>query len=121
MQFTMTHYNFNVADVVKSIHFYEEAFGLKEVRRIPNDKFVIVFMGDGVSNFRLELTQMFDHPKKYELGENETHLGFVSDDFEGAHARHKAMGIIVYENPKMGIYFVEDPDGYWLEVVPNRK
>lgn len=121
MQFSMVHYNFNVRDIVKSIHFYEEAFGLKEVRRITNAKFVIVFMSDGITTFLLELTQLFDHPQGYELGENEMHLAFRVDDFEGAHQRHLQMGIICYENPKMGIYFVEDIDGYWLEVIPNRK
>ena len=30
------------------------------------------------------------------------------------------MGIICFENPAMGIYFIEDPDGYWIEIVPKR-
>ena len=30
------------------------------------------------------------------------------------------MGIICFENPKMGIYFIEDPDGYWIEIGPVR-
>lgn len=121
MIFKMVHYNFNVANVENSIRFYQEAFGLKEVRRKTHEKFTIVFMQDGVTGFELELTQLHDHPQKYELGENEMHLAFRVDDFAQAHEKHKAMGIIVYENPTMGIYFVEDPDGYWLEVVPTRK
>jgi len=42
------------------------------------------------------------------------------DDFEAAHKKHEEMGCICFENPKMGIYFIEDPDGYWLEVIPTR-
>ena len=121
MIFKMVHYNFNVADVEKSIRFYHEAFGLNEVRRKVKDAFTIVFMGDGITGFELELTQLNNHPQKYELGENEMHLAFRVDDFEEAHKKHQTMGIICYENPTMGIYFVEDPDGYWLEVVPTRK
>ncbi len=121
MIFKMVHYNFNVADVETSISFYQEAFGLKEVRRKVKEAFTIVFMSDGLTGFELELTQLHDHPQKYALGENEMHLAFRVDDFEQAHKKHQAMGIICYENPVMGIYFVEDPDGYWLEVVPTRK
>ena len=57
----------------------------------------------------------------YDLGENEIHLGLVTDDYEAAHALHEQMGCICFENPAMGIYFVEDPDGYWVEVVPPRR
>ena len=38
-----------------------------------------------------------------------------------AHELHTQMNCICYENPKMGIYFIADPDGYWLEIVPTRK
>jgi lactoylglutathione lyase len=31
------------------------------------------------------------------------------------------MGCICFENPSMGIYFLEDPDGYWIEIIPTRK
>jgi lactoylglutathione lyase len=67
----------------------------------------------------LELTWLRDHADTpYDLGENESHLGLVADDYEAAHALHEKMGIICFENPTMGIYFVEDPDGYWVEVTP---
>ena len=42
------------------------------------------------------------------------------DDFDAAHKKHKEMGCICYENPGMGIYFISDPDGYWLEIVPQK-
>jgi len=122
MQFKMVHNNFNVLDLDRSLAFYREALGLAEERRIngPDGSFVIVFLGDGVSKHQLELTWMRDRKEPYNLGDNEFHLAFRVDDFEGAKRRHAEMKCICYENPAMGIYFINDPDGYWLEVLPNR-
>jgi lactoylglutathione lyase len=75
---------------------------------------------DGVTPFELELTCLFDHPGKYDLGENESHIAFEVEDMDAAHKLHEEMGCICFENPGMGIYFIEDPDGYWLEIVPVR-
>ena len=70
----------------------------------------------------LELTWLRDWEKDhYDLGDNEFHLAFTVDDFEAAHAKHQEMGCICFENEKMGIYFITDPDEYWLEIVPVRK
>lgn len=121
MQFTFRHTNFNVLNLDKSMAFYEEALGLREVRRIENQAFTIVYMGDGSTSFQLELTWLKDRKNPYNLGENEFHTAFAVADMEAAHALHEKMGCIVYENPTMGIYFIADPDGYWLEVVPEKK
>ena len=121
MKFKMVHENYNVADLSKSMAFYEKALGLREVRRINGDGFIIVYMGNDVSSFELELTWLEDHPQAYNLGECEFHLAFSVEDFEAAHQLHQEMGCICYENPAMGIYFITDPDGYWLEIVPTRK
>lgn len=120
MQFQFAHYNYNVMNLDKSIHFYEEALGLKEARRkeAADGSFVLVYLGDGVTDFQLELTWLRDWEKdKYDLGDNEIHLAFAVDDMEAAHKKHQEMGCICYENTKMGIYFISDPDGYWLEIV----
>lgn len=118
----MDHFNFNVFDLEKSLKFYDEAFSLKPVREknAADGSFKLVYLGDGESNFTLELTWLRDRTEPYDLGEQEYHLAFTTKDMEKAHALHEAMGCICYENPAMGIYFVEDPDGYWLEVVPQR-
>ncbi len=120
--FEFAHYNYNVLDLEKSMKFYEEALGLKEVRRIEPESgaFTIVYLGDGVSDFLLELTYLTDRKEAYNLGENEVHLAFKVEDFDGAYAKHKEMGCICYENKEMGIYFISDPDGYWLEVIPKK-
>ncbi|NBJ93905.1 VOC family protein [Parablautia muri] len=120
MKFKMVHENYNVFDLAKSIAFYEEALGLKEVRRneAEDGSFIIVFMGNENGDFQLELTWLRDMERPYNLGDCEFHLAFRTDDYESAHEKHKQMGCICYENTDMGIYFIADPDGYWLEIVP---
>ena len=119
---TFNHFNFNVSDLDTSLKFYAEALDLHEVRRkeAGDGSFTIVFLGDGKTDFRLELTALRDHPQKYDLGECEFHLALRADDYDAAHARHEKMGCICYENPAMGIYFISDPDGYWIEIIPTR-
>lgn len=121
MKFKMVHENYNVTDLGKSIAFYEKALGLREVRRINSDGFIIVYLRAEEGSFELELTWLEDHPQAYDLGECEFHLAFEAEDFDAAHKLHEEMGCICYENPAMGIYFIADPDGYWLEVVPSKK
>ena len=123
MKFTMIHENYNVADLQRSLAFYEKALGLTEKRRktAPDGSFIIVYVGNEESDFELELTWLKDHPQNYDLGECEFHLAFRTDDFEAAHKKHEEMGCICFENHAMGIYFIQDPDGYWLEIVPVKK
>ncbi len=122
MIFAFVHNNFNVLDLDRSLAFYEEALGLVETRRIaPADgRFVIVYLGDGRSKHELELTWLRDRTEPYNLGDNEFHLALRTDEFAAAHARHAQMGCICYENPEMGIYFIHDPDDYWIEILPSR-
>ena len=120
MRFKMVHNNLNVSDLERSLAFYDKALELKETRRITGDGFIIVYLSDGTGGHLLELTELAAHPQKYELGENEFHLAFETDDFDGALRLHKEMGCVCYENSGMGLYFISDPDGYWLEVVPKK-
>ena len=106
MQFTFKHTNFNVLDLQRSLDFYKEALGLTEQSRIDGgDEFTIVYLKK--------------RTEPYNLGENEFHTAFSVSDMEGALKKHKEMDCVVYENPDMGIYFIVDPDGYWLEIVPE--
>ena len=106
MKFKMVHENYNVKDLDASLKFYEEALGLTERRRKVSEdgSFIIVYVGNETTPFELELTWLKDHPQAY----------------EGAHALHEKMGCICFENPSMGIYFIQDPDGYWLEIIPEK-
>lgn len=116
------HFNFNVLDLEKSIAFYKEAIGLSVVReKVAEDgSYKIVFLGDGRTGFGLELTWMRDRKEPYNLGDEEFHLAFVTDEYDAFHKKHEEMGCICFENPSMGIYFINDPDGYWIEIVPVR-
>lgn len=120
MQFKMIHENFNVTNLERSLAFYEAALGLHEKRRItaPDGSFTICFVGNEASDFELELTWLRDHPQAYDLGEEEFHLAFRADDFEAAHEKHAELGFICFENHDLGVYFIQDPDGYWLEILP---
>ena len=123
MNFRFDHNNFNVRDLEKSLNFYRDALGLVETRRIePADKsFMLVFLGDGKTAHKIELTWLRDRTEPYNLGDNEFHLALKVDDYVAAFEHHKKMGCVCYENPAMGIYFIEDPDGYWLEIIPEKK
>jgi lactoylglutathione lyase len=122
VKFIFSHNNLNVLDLEKSLAFYKKALGLEEVRRkeAADGSFTLVFLGDGTTPHRLELTWLKDRKEKYDLGDNEVHLAFTADDYDAAFALHKEMGCVCYENPGMGIYFIEDPDGYWLEILPKK-
>ena len=122
MAFRFAHNNLNVLDLRKSLDFYAQALGLKETRRIeaPDGSFILVFLGDGETGHQLELTWLRDRKEPYNLGDNEFHLALITEDFAAAHAHHQKMGCICYENEKMGIYFINDPDDYWIEIIPKR-
>jgi lactoylglutathione lyase len=109
-------------DIQKSLAFYEKALGMKVERRkkAEDGSFELVYISDGTSSNTLELTWLRDKETPYELGDNESHIAFVTDDFDAAFKLHKEMGCVCFENESMGIYFIEDPDGYWLEVLPAK-
>ncbi len=115
------HFNVNVTDLDRSLRFYEKALGLREVGRkeAADGSFILAYLGDQTTGFRLELTWLRDHPQPYELGENESHLCVrVEGDYEEARRFHKEMGCVCFENEQMGLYFINDPDDYWIEVLP---
>ena len=136
------HFNINVLDLERSIAFYGKALGLKEHHRkeAADGSFILVYLTDGVSPFLLELTWLRDHKEPYELGEspflleltwlrdhkepyelgeNESHLCFrVAGDYDKIREYHREMGAVCFENEAMGLYFINDPDDYWIEILP---
>ena len=122
MKFKMIHENYNVKDLDASLDFYAKALGLHEVRRkvAEDGSYIIVYVSNDEADFELELTWLAGHTQNYDLGEEEFHLAFRTDDYEAAHKLHEEMGCICFENTEMGLYFIKDPDGYWLEIVPER-
>lgn len=117
------HFNINVLDLQRSIAFYEKALGLKEHHRkeASDGSFILVYLADDQENFLLELTWLRDRQEAYELGDNESHLCFrVAGDYDAVRAYHKEMGCVCFENEAMGLYFINDPDDYWIEVLPMK-
>jgi lactoylglutathione lyase len=116
------HFNISVLDLERSLTFYDQALGLKEVRRrvAPDGFFILVFLKDSRSDFLLELTWLRDRTEPYDLGEGESHLCIrVADDYKKVREYHEDMGYVCYDNTLMGIYFIEDPDGHWIEILPH--
>lgn len=117
------HFNINVTNLERSLKFYKEALGLEKVGEIvaPDGAFIINYVSSPGNDFRLELTWLRDHPQPYELGDNESHLALrVDGDYDAIREYHRSMGCICFENPAMGIYFIHDPDDYWIEVLRKK-
>lgn len=112
----------HVLDLEKSIAFYEKALGMSVIRRVgPEDgSWTNVFMGDDASGFQLELTWNRGRTEPYDNGGRDSHLAYTVDDYEAARAVHEEMGCICHVNETMGLYFIEDPDGCWLEILSNK-
>ncbi len=123
MKFTFAHNNINVLNLGRSLAFYKETLGLEEVRRkeAKDGSYILIYLGDGRTPHQLELTWLRDRKEPYDLGDNEIHLAFTVDDYDAALSKHKEMGAVCFDNTAMGIYFIEDPDGYWLEIVPEKR
>ena len=115
------HFNINVLDLERSIEFYQKALGLKEKKRkVASDgSFILVYLGEETTGFLSELTWLRDKKEPYELGENESHLCMrVEGDYDEIRKYHKELGCVCYENTSMGLYFINDPDNYWIEILP---
>lgn len=117
------HFNINVLDLDKSIEFYNKALGLVEHHRkeAEDGSFILVYLTDEETGFLLELTWLRDRTDAYELGDNESHLCFrVAGNYGEVRMYHKEMGCVCFENTAMGLYFINDPDDYWIEILPMR-
>ena len=122
LHFTFAHNNFNVVDLEKSLDFYSLALGLEEISRKEAEGFTIVYLGDGITSHMLELTWLKDVDRpRYNLGDNEDHLAMKGKDMDAALEKHRAMDVVCFENPAMGIYFISDPDGFWIEIEPEKE
>lgn len=120
MKAKAVHRCIHVLDLDASIAFYEQALGLTVQRREgPEDgSWEIVFMGNDAMDFLIELTWNDGRTEPYVNGGRDTHLAFEVDDFEAFRALHEQMGCVCFVNERMGLYFIEDPDGCWLEIIP---
>ena len=113
----------HVLDLEKSVAFYRQALGLEVVDRMgPDDgSWENVFLGNEASGFQIELTWNRGRVEPYVNGGRDTHLAYAVDDMDAARALYDEMGCVCFVNERMGLYFIEDPDGCWIEVVPAKR
>ncbi len=115
--YKLAHFNLNVLNFKKSIKFYKEALDLEIKKEYKKDNLTFVYLTDKKTDFTIELTHLSDRNEKYKLGDNEIHLAVKAENFVESYERHKKMDSICYESKEMGIYFITDPDRYWIEII----
>lgn len=119
IQTKLVHRCTHVLDLDASLAFYRDALGIEEIRRFgPTDgSWLNVFLGNDQAPFQLELTWNKGRTEPYDNGSDDTHIAVTVPDIKAAHELHEDMGCIVYENHEMGLYFIADPDGSWIEIM----
>lgn len=121
MTFKFEHTNLCVANLEKSLEFYFKALQMKELRRKETDDRILSFLCGDTAPHQIEMAYFKYRTEPYVLGENPNHLAFRVDDIETAKAFHKDMGCFHHELTDFGVYFIEDLDGYLIEIMPTRK
>lgn len=114
-----------VLDEGRSVGFYEQAFGLKVADRLDFPSFTLVYLRSAEADFEVELTINKGRTEPYQLGDGYGHIAFVVDDLDAEHARFERLGlkpraIVDFNNDGVLLarfFFVEDPDGYKIEVL----
>ncbi len=114
-----------VQDEARSVAFYEHAFGLTVAERLDFDDFTLVYLSNPESPVELELTVNKDRTEPYSLGDGYGHVAFTVENLEAEHKRFEEAGfaprkIVDFErHGKMlaRFFFVQDPDGYQIEVM----
>jgi lactoylglutathione lyase len=119
------HSMIRVLDEGRSLDFYQKAFGLTVAERMPFEGFTLIYLSNGESEFELELTVNHDRTEPYVLGDGYGHMAFSVDDLEAEHARFQFLGLNptpvkelkLEGGPGARFFFVQDPDGYKIEVL----
>ncbi|MCA7118037.1 MAG: lactoylglutathione lyase [Acidibrevibacterium sp.] len=124
------HTMLRVKNLEKSVDFYTRLMGMKELRRreVPDGKYTLVFVGygDEASHTVLELTYNWGQDDGYDLGTGFGHLAVGVADVAATCAELRAAGVKITREPgpvKFGttiIAFIEDPDGYKIELIEGR-
>ncbi|MFD9901157.1 VOC family protein [Mesorhizobium sp. UC22_110] len=119
------HTMIRVLDENRSVEFYRQAFGLDIAERLDFETFTLVYLSNPESDFEVELTVNKGRAEPYALGDGYGHLAVSVADLDAEHDRFGALGL----NPKKIVefnrdgallarfFFVEDPDGYKIEVL----
>jgi len=119
------HTMIRVLDEARSLAFYKKAFGLESADRLDFPDFTLVYLSNPESPYEVELTINKGRAEPYNLGDGYGHVAFVVEDLDAEHRRFEAEGlkprkIVAFNNDGKQIarfFFVEDPDGYKIEVL----
>ena len=121
------HTMLRVKDLDRSVAFYTKLMGMKEIRRreVPGGRYTLAFVGYGENpeQAELELTYNWDQDKPYEIGNGFGHLAVgVADVAASCEAVRGGGGKVTREAGPVQhgttvIAFVEDPDGYKIELI----
>ncbi len=119
------HSMIRVLEEARSVAFYKSAFGLEIADRFEFEGFTLVYLRNGDADFELELTVNHDQSEPYSHGDGYGHIAFAVEDLESEHARFQAAGlaprdIVSFERDgalMAKFFFVQDPDGYKIEVL----
>jgi len=126
----MLHTMLRVSDLESSISFYTELLGMELLRKqeFPGGKFTLAFVGYGSeeSNTVIELTYNWKQSNLYDLGDGYGHIALGVPDIHSTCDQLRTAGAKIVRDPgpmKHGttvIAFVEDPDGYKIELIERR-
>jgi lactoylglutathione lyase len=109
-----------VRDLERSLDFYCNQLGLKELRRKENEegRYTLVFLAaPGDEEAQVELTYNWD-PESYAGGRNFGHLAYAVDDIYAVCQRLKDQGVVINRPPRDGwMAFVKSPDGISIELL----
>lgn len=112
-----------VKNLEESLAFYTTAFPFKETRRrdFPDSKFTLVYLALEGEDYELELTYNYGH-EAYNLGNGYGHIAIGSEDFQADYDKHVQAGYSVTDikgltDKSARYYFIQDPDGYKIEVI----
>lgn len=119
------HMMVRVLDEARSVDFYRKAFGLDISERADFPDFTLIYMRGKDSPFEVELTVNKGREEPYVLGNGYGHIAFVVDDLESERARMLSAGLapkdikqMTHDGKPFGkFFFIEDPDGYKIEVL----
>lgn len=119
------HMMIRVMEEARSVDFYSKCFGLKIAERADFADFSLIYLKNPENDFEVELTVNKGRSEAYNLGNGYGHVAFVVDNLAAEHARIAELGyqpkdikVMNYQDKPFGkFFFIEDPDGYKIEVL----
>ncbi|MFK7890093.1 MAG: VOC family protein [Granulosicoccus sp.] len=114
-----------VLEEKRSVEFYRQAFDLDVVDRLDFDSFTLIYLRNNECDFEVELTVNKGRKEPYNTGDGYGHLAVSVDDLDSEHKRMSEQGLeprkIVDFNHNGALlarfFFIQDPDGYEIEVL----